>query len=392
MKKNIYVCGPTVYDTPHIGNMRPALTFDFYMRANKKLGNNVNYIHNITDIDDKIIKRASEQNISGQELADKYISKYKELFINFNILPPTYMPKVSDNIEGIILYIQKMIDSKHAYQVKGDVYFDVTKDSKYGTLSNREVDKVEFETKKHKSDFVLWKETFKGLSFDSPWSKGRPGWHTECALFVDKFNNSKTLDIHGGGMDLLFPHHENEAAQFRVLNSVEITKEWRRLGKVLINDEKMSKSLHNDYKADEWVENIGADVLRLIFLTSSPTGNININQQLISQNIKQIGKIKNAFIKAQLNKDDSNDVSYEAQLLSEFKFGAFNKAFNELMKKVNKNEGHNSHFVELVKLIGFNISKIELTNGKIKIYKKIKMHRNNGEFDKADELKKQLEI
>ncbi|MCK5867037.1 MAG: class I tRNA ligase family protein [Mycoplasmataceae bacterium] len=390
MKKNIYVCGPTVYDTPHIGNMRPALTFDFYVRAHKYLGNDVNYIHNITDIDDKIIQRAYEQDVPEQELVNRHISEYNELFLNFNMLSPTHMPRVSDNIKEIIAYIKSLVDNENAYESNGSVYFDVTTDSKYGSLSNREIEEGVFEGKRNKSDFALWKKTDKGLSFESPWSQGRPGWHTECALFVDKFNNSNTLDIHGGGIDLLFPHHENEASQFRVLNNVEIAKEWKRLGKVLVNNEKMSKSLNNDYKADEWIENIGADVLRLIFLTTSPTGHININEQLIKQNVKQIEKIRKTFIKAQINKDDLNDVSNEAKLLTEFKLSAFSKTFNESMKKVNKNEGHNSHFVELVKLIGFNMSKIMLTNGKIKIYKEIEKHRSNGEFDKADELKKQL--
>ena len=390
MKKNIYVCGPTVYNTPHIGNMRPTITFDFYVRANKYLGNDINYIHNITDIDDKIIKRARELEMTEQELASMYTSEYNELLLNFNIVSPTHMPKVSEHIKEIISYIEKLIQNGNAYESNGSVYFDVTSDAKYGSLSNRDTDLGEFEEKRNKSDFAVWKKTTEGLSFESPWSNGRPGWHTECALFVDKFNDGKSLDIHGGGIDLLFPHHENEATQFRSLNGVEIAKEWKRLGKVLVNNEKMSKSLMNDYKADEWIENVGADVLRLIFLTSSPTGHININEQLIGQNVKQIEKIKNTFIKAQINSDDSKDVSKEAKMLHEFKFAAFNKEFNDAMKSVNKNEGDNSRFVELVKLIGFNISNNVLTKEHIDIHKRIINHRSNGEFDEADKLKKQL--
>ncbi|MDR2369478.1 MAG: cysteine--tRNA ligase [Mycoplasmataceae bacterium] len=249
---SIYNCGPTVYNDIHIGNARPLITFDVLVRFLKALHFNVLYVHNITDVDDKIINQAKILKVTESEIANTFYHHYLDINKALNILSIEHMPKVSENIPGMIEYIQKLIDAKSAYVTdSGDVYFDVKSVPIYGSLSHQNIDQLQEGVRKEVAvdkktplDFVLWKKTESGLNWESPWSVGRPGWHTECALFINKYIGDHAT-IHGGGIDLKFPHHENENAQNYALFKRNIADLWMHVGHINVNHEKMAKSLGN---------------------------------------------------------------------------------------------------------------------------------------------------
>ena len=228
-KVSIYICGPTVYNHAHIGNTRPMIVFDVLRRTFEYLGNDVTFVSNYTDVDDKIIKAAKAEGITEKELTDKYIKAYEDVRAGLNIEDPTYKPRVTETMPEIIDFIQALIDKGYAYEVDGDVYFRVTKVKEYGMLSGIKVEdliagasdrtlSVDDKKKESTTDYALWKKTDEGIQFDTPWSKGRPGWHTECVVMINKLFKDGKIDIHGGGQDLKFPHHENEIAQSMAYN------------------------------------------------------------------------------------------------------------------------------------------------------------------------------
>ena len=245
----MYVCGPTVYATPHIGNARPAVVFDVLFRLLRFLYPNVNYINNITDINDKIYEKAEELNIPIRDLIIAIIDEYKLLMKDLNILSPTHQPRVSEYTKEITAFIQKLVNANHAYVAEGHVLFDVNSFETYGALSRKKLEdlidgaRVEVAPyKKDPRDFVLWKPSLNGEPFwRSPWSKGRPGWHIECSTLIEVFLGH-SIEIHGGGIDLTFPHHENEIAQSECLNHKPLANYWRHHGHVPVNGQKMSKS------------------------------------------------------------------------------------------------------------------------------------------------------
>ena len=219
---SIYVCGPTVYNYVHIGNTRPMIVFDVLRRTFEYLGYKVTFVSNFTDVDDKIIKAAKAEGITEKELTDKYIAAYEDVRRNLNLLFPTYAPRVTNTMDAIIKFIDNLVKSGYAYEVDGDVYFRVSKIDEYGQLSGIKIEDLvagaseridENDKKEESTDFALWKKTDEGIRFDSPWSKGRPGWHTECVVMINDIFEGGKIDIHGGGQDLKFPHHENEIAQ-----------------------------------------------------------------------------------------------------------------------------------------------------------------------------------
>ncbi len=392
--KNIYLCGPTVYNTPHIGNLRPILTFDIVIKSLRFQKNKVNFIHNITDIDDKIIQKSIEENISEKDVAEKYTKEYLDLLVNYNIEKPNYMPKVTDNINEIINFIKIMLENGDAYEREGSVYFSIENDSSYGELSNRKINEMKFEesNKNHPGDFALWKKTSTGITFDSPWSKGRPGWHTECAVFVHELNNNLPLDLHGGGIDLLFPHHENENSQYKSVNKKKITKEWKHIGHLSINDQKMSKTLGNGIGANNFIKKYGADTLRMLILNASPTGPIDINKDLLFQTQKLVQKFSKSFLKAQLNAFDENaNIDRIANLLSNWEFSKAMKEVNNFIKEFNKNGSYSSELIKVMKLLSFNFSKKTVSDDVKKLYKEWIVFREKRNFENADILRKKLE-
>lgn len=397
--KNIYVCGPTVYDSPHIGNIRPILTFDIYIRALKVLKEEVNFIHNITDIDDKIIDKAARENRSEEEVAQKYKEQYLTILEKLNIQKPNHMPEVMNNMELIIQFIQSMIDNGKAYESDGNVYFDVTSIAEYGEISNRKLENMFFENegnKRHPGDFALWKRTTRGITFKSPWSHGRPGWHTECAAFVDMILDGKQLDIHGGGIDLIFPHHENESIQYRAVNHVAITNEWKHVGHINLNGEKMSKSLGNIFTAHKFIETHGNDILRMIFLNSSVTAPIDITENIINNAQNYLSKLRKVFFKAQLvskenNTHDMHVVRSVATEIKEWNFANAMKIISEEIKTFNTSQTNSSTIVGVVKLLGFNFSKVELSPGDITLYKRWEQLRDEQDWVEADKLREILQ-
>lgn len=397
--KNIYVCGPTVYSKVHIGNIRPILTFDLYIRALKALGEEVNFIHNITDIDDKIIRNAALEGLSEAELSSKYENHYKSVLTTLNIQKPTHMPRVMESMNEIIAFIDALVKSGHAYEAAGNVYFDVTSIKTYGSVSNRKLDELVFEggaAKKNPADFALWKKTIEGVQFDSPWGKGRPGWHTECAVFINKYNSGDTLDLHGGGIDLLFPHHENENVQYEAFNNKPITKEWKHVGHINLDGEKMSKSLGNIMDAETFINQNGTDTLRMIFLTSNVTSPLDITEEVIETAKEQASKFRKAFLQAQalvISKEANLElVKHIAKEISSWNFASAMKEVSALVKDFNKlsNSENASKIIALMKLLGFAFSNEVVSDEDKALIESWKELRNQGKYQEADQIREKL--
>ncbi len=296
-KINIYNCGPTVYNHIHIGNARPLIVFDVLNRFLMATKHEVLYIHNITDIDDKIINEAKKQKRNELELSSEYTIAYQEIMKRLNVVKMAN-PKVSENIESIIEYINKQVINNSAYVVNGNVYFDTGSISNYGALSNRKIEtqkigkRIEINhDKKNPTDFVLWKKTSDGIQWNAPWSQGRPGWHTECAVLINKYIGEQT-DIHGGGIDLKFPHHENENVQNEALYNKGLARLWMHVGHVNINNEKMSKSLNNFILMKDILEDYPTNAIRWFFYQSNYRNPINYDNKAILEAKKDIEKIQ----------------------------------------------------------------------------------------------------
>lgn len=281
----IYNCGPTVYNHIHIGNARPLIIFDVLNRYLMSIhGIQVAYTQNITDVDDKIINAAKLENVNELELSRRYTQAYKDLFKLLNIRE-MHMPLVSDHIQEIEDYIEELISKGAAYESNGDVYFDITKAKDYGHISHQKpeellegVRKENKENKKNPLDFVLWKKTNEGINWSSPWSDGRPGWHTECCVLINKYMGDH-VTIHGGGVDLKFPHHENENAQNRVMCGKDIADIWVHVGHVNVDGAKMAKSAGNYIFVKDLIDNKTANGLRWFFYQSKYEQPINFSKE-----------------------------------------------------------------------------------------------------------------
>jgi cysteinyl-tRNA synthetase len=273
-KVGMYVCGVTVYDLCHIGHARAAVVFDVIYRYLKYSTYEVNYVRNFTDIDDKIIRRAQEEGVTAQELAERYIAAFYEDMDALGVARPTIEPRATEHVEGMIDHVRTLIEKGHAYEVDGDVYFAVDSYAPYGRLSGRTLEdmvagaRVEVDARKENPlDFALWKASKEGEpSWDSPWGPGRPGWHIECTVMGQKYLGA-TFDIHGGGKDLVFPHHENEVAQAEAATGAPFVRYWLHNGFVNINQEKMSKSLGNFFTIREVLKTVHPEVLRFFLLS-----------------------------------------------------------------------------------------------------------------------------
>ena len=300
---SIYVCGPTVYNYVHIGNTRPMIVFDVLRRTFEYLGYKVTFVSNFTDVDDKIIKAAKEEGITEKELTDKYIKAYEDVRRDLNLLFPTYAPRVTNTMDAIINFIDGLVKDGYAYEVDGDVYFRVSKIKEYGQLSGIKIedlvagasDRVDENDKKEEStDFALWKKTDEGIQFDSPWSKGRPGWHTECVVMINDIFEDGKIDIHGGGQDLKFPHHENEIAQSEAANGCQFAKYWLHNGFITVDNEKMSKSLGNFFTVRDIAAQFPYEVIRFFILNGHYRSPINFSRELMQACQNGLERIKNA--------------------------------------------------------------------------------------------------
>lgn len=421
-KVSIYICGPTVYNHAHIGNTRPMIVFDVLRRTFEYLGNDVTFVSNYTDVDDKIIKAAKAEGITEKELTDKYIKAYEDVRAGLNIEDPTYKPRVTETMPEIIDFIQALIDKGYAYEVDGDVYFRVTKVKEYGMLSGIKVEdliagasdrtlSVDDKKKESTTDFALWKKTNEGIQFDTPWSKGRPGWHTECVVMINKLFKDGKIDIHGGGQDLKFPHHENEIAQSMAYNGHPIANYWMHNQMINIDGEKMSKSLGNVLWAKDLIVEFGCNVFKWLMLSTHYRNPLNMTDDVIAGVRKEVSKVenatKNASLYLQVNhvpahdykketvdamvnalEDDLNTSLALTQVLDQV------KVLNQVMRVREKdNDVIATEYATLVKMgdvLGFLFEGNKLSEEDIALYEQWNAYKKEKNFDEADRVRKEL--
>lgn len=314
-KVKMYVCGPTVYNYFHIGNARPFVVFDTLRRYFKFRGYDVKFVQNFTDVDDKIINRAKEEGITAPEVSEKYIKEYFNDAEALNVLKADVHPKVSEHIPEIIEFVQTLIDKGYAYEADGDVYYSTRKFSEYGKLSGQNIDDLELgariaigEVKEDPLDFALWKarKEESEIAWESPWGMGRPGWHIECSTMAKK-HLGETIDIHGGGQDLTFPHHENEIAQSEACNGVPFAHYWMHNGYINVDGKKMSKSLNNFFTVRDIREQYSGDVIRFFLLSGHYRSPINFSDTLMEQSKQGYERIATAIETLEFLKTNGSD-------------------------------------------------------------------------------------
>ena len=301
-KVSMYVCGPTVYDKAHVGHAMSVLVFDIIRRYLEYRGYEIRHAMNYTDVDDKIILRANAENIDPYDLAERYIEQFKDHLEDLNILPATIYPRATQEIDQIIEMVEGLIEKGHAYEAEGDVYFFVTSDDDYGKLSGRKLEDMQSgfrinvdERKETPMDFALWKASKPGEpAWDSPWGPGRPGWHIECSA-MSLHHLGEQIDIHGGGNDLVFPHHENEIAQTESYTGKSFARYWVHNGMLQLSGEKMSKSLGNLVTIEEFLSEHEADVLRLMVLNSSYRSPLTFNDETIGHAERALARLRSAL-------------------------------------------------------------------------------------------------
>ncbi len=408
-KKNIgmYVCGPTVYDDPHIGNARPLVIFDVLFKLLKNRFNSVTYVRNITDIDDKIIKASQEQKITTKELTEKITNGFFEDCKFLNCDNPTHQPKATEHIDLMIEMINKLMKKGFAYENNNHVYFEVKKFTDYGQLSNKKLEdliagsRVEIsENKKNSEDFVLWKPSKENEpSWDSPWGKGRPGWHLECSAMSKKFLGNE-FDIHGGGIDLIFPHHENEIAQSRCANNTKVFANfWVHNAFITMSNEKMAKSQGNILKIKDFRNKISGQIIRLALMSAHYRQPLDWNDKLLSDCENTLDKwyklypsnVKSVKVSDEILKplhEDLNTPGYIANL-------------HKLYEKANKGENIDL-FISACRFIGlmnetselwndFKKNKVSITESEIENMVSLRdKARENKNYDEADRIRNEL--
>ena len=411
-KITMYVCGPTVYNYVHIGNMRPVITFDMVYNYFKYLGYKVTYASNFTDINPKIIKAAEELKITEREVADRFIKAYLDDLKSYNCSDIDARPRVINHLDDIFNFIEKLIEKDYAYVIDGDVYFRVSQIKDYGILSNQNIDdlisgsRVDIDEKKENPlDFALWRKTEKGERFDSPWGKGIPGWHTECVVMINKLFGKK-IDIHAGGVDLKFPHHENEIAQSIALNNNYIANYWMHNGHININNEKMSKSLGNFILAKDFIKEHSANIIKLAMFSTHYRLPINLTDKVFeeAQNIdnKIATVLKQANINLNINNqkidEDIRDNIFEEYMNDDFNTPNVITYLLSLVKELNQSlrtDGKDikkltSKILIITKILGLNYEMKVFTEKQKETYNNWLKERSNKNFEKADILRKKL--
>ena len=403
----MYACGPTVYDNPHVGNARTLVVFDTLFRVLKKIYVKVSYVRNITDVDDKIIEASKNKKKPINKITDDVTKVFHENCKSLNCLTPTKEPKATDHIDEMVKMTESLIKKKFAYEVEGHVYFSVSSFKEYGKLSNKNLDELKAgsrvevsKLKKNPMDFVLWKpSSTEDPGWDSPWGKGRPGWHLECSVMSEKYLG-KQFDIHGGGLDLIFPHHENEIAQSCSNNSSEkFSNYWVHNGFVTINKEKMSKSLGNVISISEAVKKYSGQVVRLTLLSAHYSQPLDWNDKLLEDQKTTIEKWY------QLYEDTNLEIPLDIidTLLDDLNTPGFIAKIHELYNAANKGDDKSKKlFNSACKLIGlFDLNKnewenLKKTNTDISedlILKKIAARttaKKNRDFKLADQIRDEL--
>ncbi|NBI30329.1 cysteine--tRNA ligase [Chengkuizengella marina] len=337
-KVKMYVCGPTVYGYIHIGNARPLIFFDVVRKYLETLKYEVDYIINFTDVDDKIIKKANEMKKPVSEVAEQFIEAYLEDSKNLGVKQATGYPRVTENMQEIIAFIAKLVDDGYAYANDGDVFYRTNKFAEYGKLSHQKIEELQYgkrievdERKENPQDFVLWKKAKPGEVFwESPWGDGRPGWHIECSAMASKFLG-KTMDIHGGGQDLQFPHHECEIAQSEVVHHAPLAKYWLHNGYVNINNEKMSKSLGNGINVTQLLSKYSGEVIRYFILSTHYRNPLNFSDEIMEQAEQSLIRIHNCISNLNYRLKNTNDDNNVEQDLEQ-KISLIEESFHERMQ------------------------------------------------------------
>lgn len=361
-KVRMYVCGPTVYNLIHIGNARPMIVFDAFRRYLEYKGYDVNYVSNFTDVDDKIIKAANEEGVDPAVISERYIAECKKDMSDMNVKPATTHPQATKEIDGMIEMIKTLIDKGFAYVAKdGTVYFDVSKDGEYGKLSGKDLDEMMSglrdlkvtgeEQKEDPNDFVLWKPKKEGEpSWPSPWCDGRPGWHIECSVMSKKYLG-ETIDIHAGGEDLIFPHHENEIAQSESASGKKFSRYWMHNGFLNINGLKMSKSLGNFFTVRDITAQYDPMVLRLFILSAQYRQPLNFSREVMEQAKASYERILNCTDKLKTLKETAkgSEMTEEEKKNTELVKG-FIQSFEEAMEDDNNTANASTAVYEIVRI------------------------------------------
>ena len=411
-KVTMYVCGPTVYNYVHIGNMRPVMTFDMVYNYFKYLGYNVTYASNFTDVNPKIIAAAKELKITEREVADKFIKAYLEDLNNYNCSKIDERPRVINHMDDIFNFITKLIEKGYAYENDGDVYFRISKTLDYGILSNQNKDelnsgaRVDIDVKKEDPlDFALWRKTEEGEQFDSPWGKGIPGWHTECVVMINSLFGEK-IDIHGGGVDLKFPHHENEIAQSMALNNNHLANYWMHNGHINVDGEKMSKSLGNFILAKDFIKLHKPNIIKIALFKTHYRLPLNFTDELFSEagtiDEKIYNVLKQANVKVNMDNLEYNydikDKTFEEYMDDDFNTPNVISYLLELVKSLNneiRNKGENvleyaSKILVITKILGLKYELVKFSDEDRDDYQKWLEYRNNKDFGNADIYREKL--
>ena len=427
-KVRMYVCGPTVYNYIHIGNARPMIVFDTVRRYFEYKGYDVNYVSNFTDVDDKIIKKANEEGVDASVISERFIKEAQKDMADMNVKEATYHPKATEEIDGMIAMIQTLIDKGHAYPVDGTVYFRTRSFKDYGKLSKKNIDDLEAghreikvngeEGKEDPLDFVLWKPKKEGEpSWPSPWGDGRPGWHIECSVMSKKYLGEQ-IDIHAGGEDLIFPHHENEIAQSEACNDKEFAHYWMHNGFLNINNVKMSKSLGNFFTVREIAEKYDLQVLRFFMLSAHYRSPLNFSAELMeaSRNgleriLTAIDRLRTLNLQGDACTEEENEqikifnalvAKYEAAMEDDFNTADAISAIFEMVKAANIHVTENStaafrdqvlsEIIKLCDVLGIKTEKKEelLDNEIQALIDERQAARKAKNFARADEIRDEL--
>ena len=417
-KVSMYVCGPTVYNYPHLGNMRPVVVFDVLRRFLRYLGYQVTYVSNFTDVDDKIIKEAKAQGKSEKELTEFFINEFKKTVTSIGSELPNITPKVTEYIPSIIKYIDNLVKIGAAYVVNNNVYFRVNNIKDYGKLSGINVEDLvvgarieENSEKESPLDFALWKKTEEGVNWDSPWGKGRPGWHTECCVMIDTIFPNHYIDIHGGGYDLKFPHHENEIAQSEATNHNAIAKYWMHNAFINFGNEKMSKSLGNVVYAKDMIAKFGGPVTRLVILSAHYRQPVNFTDDTVTAAIQEINKMtlatKQAALLLQINNIDldkgqptniegflkalADDLNTSNALMEVYEvIKLINMEVRSKEKDLNKLNNLFKTLRDMFDIMGLDIKFVKLTAEDRNLYQKYLESKENKDYATSDTLRSTL--
>jgi len=418
-KIRVYLCGVTVYDESHIGHARTIIVFDVLRKYLESKGRKIEFIQNFTDVDDKIINKANEENTTAEKISTRYIENYFRDFDGLNVKRATNYPKATEHIEDIVKFIEKLIGKGIAYVSKNGVYFAVTKFPEYGKLSKKKIDELQSgsriqvdEAKNDPLDFAVWKFSEDKPVWDSPWGKGRPGWHIECSAMSVKYLG-ENFDIHGGGRDLIFPHHENEIAQSEACTGVNFAKIWMHVGMVTIDGEKMSKSLGNTKSIKYVLDNWGPNIIRLFCLSGHYSKVIDYSEDMLKENLTKWRQAETCYYELihadSENQEDSSEIikktsaEFDDALEDDFNTHLALSAFFQLVKEVNrlaaeeklgKDESlvFKKEFTRMMVILGLKIP--EMTeNEKQNIDELIENRekfRKEKQFEKADEVRDKL--